>query len=139
MSTPTELPIIKRPQPGQTGAGNAGVLIEMTAAALAPTPADKDWLEGGVFIQDKKITAAGGKAALELRGTLPTPCNMLRVVMDKPSAENRVNLRVYTVSDPKRACVDMTAPLNVRVDLGALPAGSYTFALNGEDIGKIAL
>ena len=139
MPISTELPIINRSAPGQPGATNPSILIEMTAAALAPTAADKDWLEGSVFIQDKKITATGGKAALELRGNLPTPCNMLRMVMDKPTANNLVNIRVYTVSDPRRMCVQALAPLNARIDLGALPTGAYTFVLNGEEIGKIVL
>lgn len=130
---PTDMPIITRATP------KAVTMIEWGLAALAPTEKDKTLLDGPVYIQTKKITVVNGAFALELTGTLPTPCNMLRVTMDKPTADKRVNLKVYSVSDPTRMCADVIAPLNVRVNLGALPAGTYSFSLNGEDMGKATL
>lgn len=137
-----ELPIVTRPNPQQPGGNPKDAPLELEIGAVKPNANDKSWSEGAVFITDKKLMVAEGsprQAALELRGNLPTPCNMLRVAMDAPDASKKINLRVYSVSDPNRMCAAMLSPLNARIRLGELPAGTYTFTLNGEDLGKLTL
>lgn len=70
------------------------------------------------------------------QGSLPTPCNHLRVAVSAPNAKNRIFIDVYSVIDPNQICIQMLAPLEVNIPLGSFPPGHYSVWVNGEKIGE---
>lgn len=74
---------------------------------------------------------------LHLAGNLPTPCNALRVVAYPPDAENKINVDVYSLSDPDRMCTQVLQPFDVNIPLGSFPEGKYSIWVNGEMIAEI--
>ena len=76
---------------------------------------------------------------LVLKGTLPTICHQLRVVVSEPNSENRINVDVYSVTDPNTFCVLVVAPFEVNINLNGYMAGSYSVYVNDEAAGEIIL
>jgi hypothetical protein len=76
------------------------------------------------------------QVALVLQGSLPTPCNQLRVVARPPDGQNQIQVEVYSVIDPEQLCTQVLEPFDVRVSLGSFPGGHYSVWVNGEMIGE---
>lgn len=74
---------------------------------------------------------------LHLAGNLPTPCNTLRVVAYPPDAENKINVDVYSLSDPDQICTQVLQPFDVNIPLGSFPEGKYSIWVNDEMIAEI--
>lgn len=75
------------------------------------------------------------QVALDLKGELPTPCHLLRVVVNPANAENEIRLEVYTVVNPQVICTQVVKPFQQTVELGTFPAGHYTVWVNGTLVG----
>ena len=73
---------------------------------------------------------------LSLSGSLPTPCNQLRVVNHPPNDENQIHVDVYSVIDPTQVCVQVLEPFDANIGLGSFPTGHYTVWVNGEMVGE---
>lgn len=73
---------------------------------------------------------------LTLQGSLPTPCNQLRVIAKPPDEQNRILVEVYSVIDPKKVCVQVLEPFEANIGLGSFPPGHYSVWANGEPIGE---
>jgi NADPH-dependent ferric siderophore reductase len=92
------------------------------------------------FFLDKNgtsIVKLDGQFAVDLKGSLPTPCNQPRMVVAPPDPQNRIALEAYSVIDPNRVCNQMVQPFEATITLGKLPQGHYTVWVNGEEIGEI--
>jgi hypothetical protein len=73
---------------------------------------------------------------LVLEGELPTPCNLLRVVVNPPDEQNRIYIDVYSVSDPEEICIQVLDPFEANIGLGSFQSGHYSVWVNDEMIGK---
>ena len=69
---------------------------------------------------------------LALKGSLPTPCNQLRVDVSPPDSENKIIVDVYSVVKADEICAQVVEPFEENVPLGSFPAGHYTLWVNGE-------
>jgi len=75
--------------------------------------------------------------AVDLRGSLPTPCHQARVVVRPPDSDNRIMIEAYSVVDPNRICAAMIQAFEGNIPLGSFPKGHYSIWVNGEKIGEI--
>lgn len=76
---------------------------------------------------------------LLLYGDLPTPCNELRVKVEPPDAEKRIQVEVYSVVDPDILCIQVISPFDAQVSLGSFASGKYTVYVNGEYLGEFTI
>lgn len=105
----------------------------------APQPADNQLMRGNVYLDSIQLLSMESyppQIALLLQGSLPTPCNHLRVAVSAPDAKNRIFIDVYSVIDPNQICIQVLAPLEVNIPLGSFPPGHYSVWVNGEKIGE---
>jgi hypothetical protein len=106
---------------------------------FAPQPGDENLTRGNVFIQEMDILIRESfppQIALSLSGELPTPCHQLRIQVNDPDAENRINVEVFTVVNPDLACIQVVEPFEANVNLGSFPAGHYSVWVNDELAGE---
>jgi len=107
--------------------------------AYLPEPGDVNFSRGNVFIDSSDLLIMESypvQIALVLKGSLPTPCNQLRVVASPPDEQNRIQVEVYSVIDPAQLCIQVLEPLDVNVGLGSFPTGHYSVWVNGGLAGE---
>lgn len=106
---------------------------------FSPKPGDSGMMRGAVYLDSAELLTLESfplQFTLALKGSLPTPCNLLRVEISPPDAENKVMVDIYSVIDPARMCVQVLAPFEANVPLGSFPAGRYTLWVNGEMVAE---
>ncbi len=104
-----------------------------------PQPSDSSMIRGNAFLDAKELLTLESfplQFLLRLTGSLPTPCNQLRVAVSLPDAENKVLVDVYSVSKPDEICMQVIEPFDVNIPLGSFPAGKYTLWVNGEKVAE---
>jgi hypothetical protein len=74
---------------------------------------------------------------LQVKGSLPTPCDHLRTTANPPSADSEIYVQVYAVVDPYEVCSQVLQPFEVSVPLGSYVRGSYAVIVNGKNVGQI--
>jgi hypothetical protein len=67
---------------------------------------------------------------------LLTPCNQLRVADNPPDEQNRIDVDVYSVSDPTQMCIQVLEPFEANIGLGSFPSGHYSVWVNGDMVGE---
>lgn len=100
-----------------------------------PSPADGALLRDQVFLEVTGLATLESypvQFLLQLKGSLPTPCHQLRIAVSPPDAESKVNVEVYSVTDPDKMCIQVLAPFEVGFPLGSFPPGTYSLWVNGE-------
>lgn len=105
----------------------------------APQQSDESLTRGDVFLDFKEVITQESSPlqfTLHLTGSLPTPCNQLRVAVNPPDTENKVLVEVYSVSNPDRICTQVIAPFDVNIPLGSFPTGKYTLWVNLEMVAE---
>ena len=105
----------------------------------APKPADSNLTRGEVFIQEMGVLVRESyppQISLSLSGALPTPCNQLRVQVNEPDDEQKINVEAYSVLDPDMICTQVLEPFQANIDLGTFPSGHYSVWVNGELAGE---
>ena len=112
----------------------------------APKPINSEYLpqrqdgnlaQGIVYIERSELLIMESypiQVALVLQGSLPTPCNQLRVIAKPPDEQSRIMVDVYSVIDPAQACVQALEPFEANIGLGSFQAGHYSVWVNGEMI-----
>ncbi len=104
-----------------------------------PEREDSNLAQGNVFIDHAELLIRESypvQIALALQGSLPTPCNQLRVIAKPPDEQNRIHVEVYSVVDPTLICVQVLEPFEANIGLGSFPTGHYSVWVNGEMIGE---
>ncbi|NCP87753.1 MAG: hypothetical protein CO094_06930 [Anaerolineae bacterium CG_4_9_14_3_um_filter_57_17] len=105
-----------------------------------PLLSDKDLMVGQVYLQQMEVLTLETyppQFILSLTGSLPTPCHALRVRIETPDAQNRIQITVYSVTNPKMMCVQMLKEFRANVALGSFPSGTYSVWVNGQSVGQI--
>jgi hypothetical protein len=121
-------------QPGENMSAN-----EPALSPFAPKPDDKDLTRGNVYLNEASLVireSSPPRVSLMIKGDLPTPCNQLRAAIGAPNAENKIEVDLYSVSNPNKACAQVLKPFEESIDLGNLPTGHYTVWVNGEVAGE---
>lgn len=105
----------------------------------APQPGDTALTRGVVYLDSEEISVMESypvQIMLTLKGSLPTPCNQLRVLANPPDEQNRIQIDVYSVIDPDQICAQVLEPFDVNINLGSYPSGHYSVWVNGESVGE---
>lgn len=106
---------------------------------IFPQPGDAQLTRGEAFVNESGLLIRESfppQVALSVSGDLPTPCHQLRVAIEAPDPENRINITVYSVVDSEMACIQVLEPFEEMVDLGSFPSGHYSVWANGEPAGE---
>lgn len=105
----------------------------------APKPEDADLIQGEVFLDKMDLLIRESyppQISLNLSGNLPTPCHQLRVQINEPDDNNKINVDAYSVADPDQICVQVLEPFEASIDMGTYPGGHYSVWVNGEPAGE---
>ena len=105
----------------------------------APKPVDSKLARGEVFIQEQGLLIRESyppQISLSLSGDLSTPCHQLRMQVDEPDENNKINVEAYSVVDPEMICIQVLEPFQASIDLGSFPSGHYSVWVNGELAGE---
>ena len=104
-----------------------------------PQRDDGNLTRGNVYVDRSELLIMESypvQIALVLQGSLPTPCNELRVIAKPPDEQNRIQVDVYSVVDPEQICAQVLEPFETNIMLGSFPSGHYSIWVNGELIGE---
>ena len=105
----------------------------------APQPTDSKLTRGEISIEEMGVLVRESyppQISLSLSGALPTPCHQLRVHVNDPAEENKINVEAYSVVDPELICTQVLEPFQASVELGTFPSGHYSVWVNGELAGE---
>jgi hypothetical protein len=105
----------------------------------APQAGDRALSRGNMYLDSANVLVMESfpvQISVNLKGSLPTPCNHLRAVIAEPDADKNIKINLYTVTDPNTMCTDVLQPFDVNLMLGSFPAGHYTVWVNGEKVGE---
>jgi hypothetical protein len=109
------------------------------ANPYAPQSADSDLTPGEVFLREQQVVARESdppQISLSLSGELSTPCHQLRVWINEPDEDSKINVEVYSVVDPSMVCIQVPKSFDASIGLGAFPRGRYSVWVNGEKAGE---
>lgn len=112
-----------------------------TALTYAPLGTDKFLERGKAFLENSESTIRrsptdASKTILHLHGSLPTPCNQLRVNTTVQADQKRIDIEVYSVVDPNQVCATMIQDFEADAPLPGIAPGKYSVYLNGELLGE---
>jgi hypothetical protein len=136
---PVEMPVRQNgfpyPASGQEPLGN------YTDSAYLPQTADANLTTGNAYpdLQSSELLVLESlpvQINLVLRGELPTPCHQLRIMLNPPDAQNRIEVQVYSVVDPDQMCIQVLEPFEATVSLSSFSNGTYFVFVNGEYLGE---
>ena len=106
------------PQPGDANLKRGQVFMDLSARKLETTAA-----------QPNEVSA-------NLNGSLPSPCHQVRIILTPANAQNKINLEVYSLVDPKMNCITIIRPFEVSYPLGSFSSGHYSVFVNGQLPGE---
>ena len=114
---------------------------EIPPSSYEPQPGDEKLSPGEVFLElDKSSLLIMESYPIQvnaiLNGNLPDPCHQLRVVVATADAENRINLKVYSLVDPAQTCLAVLQPFTATIPLGSYADGKYSVYVNDELLGE---
>jgi hypothetical protein len=108
-----------------------------------PAQDDARMQRGNFFFEAATLRPRGsepGTADLFVEGTLPTPCNQVRVNVNAPDANNRIVVELYSVSDPDMMCIQVIEPFAGQVaTLGGYPTGTYPVVIGDQTVGELVV
>ncbi len=110
-------------------------------ATFAPTGIGGNLKKGSVVIESQAVAydAAKNQALLNMSGSLPTPCHKLQSDVAQPTAENRIDVSVYSLVNPNTICTQVIKPFEASVPLGTLTTGKYTVYVNNAKVGEVII
>jgi hypothetical protein len=111
-------------------------------AAWVPQPGDANLQRAEAQVQTQQVLTKESyppQFSLVVEGTVPTPCHQARIEVPEPSADNRIDVSVYSVVDPNAICAQVLEPFTASVPLENLEPGKYTILVNGDQAGEIVV
>lgn len=135
---PTE-PALNPPEPALNPTEPVTNETPVISNSYQPRQSDTHLIQGNVFLDSSEILTLESyplQFTLHLKGSLPTPCHKLRVVVQPPDAQNQILIEVYSVVDPDKICIQVLEPFEISVPLGSYSTGKYTIYVNGEVIAE---
>ena len=138
----TQPPAAPTPDPNQpvsSTPGSSDPVPAQPANPYAPQPGDEKLPRGEVFIDSMDLLVMESyppQFRLALAGNLPTPCHQLRIQLNDPDAAGKIEVEVYSLTDPDRMCTQVLQPFDAALPL-QYPAGKYTLWVNGQQVGTM--
>ena len=118
--------------------GTPGPVVPINS--YSPGKGDESMQRGAVYIDSTDILTLESfplQFQLNVKGSLPTPCHQLRVVIDQPNQQKEIRISIYSLVDPNTVCTQVLKPFEVNIPLGSFPSGKYTVFVNDENVGEI--
>lgn len=132
-------PVVATPNPSDPGPDDPPATPPVASpdrtTRYAPQPGDDLLDRGTVFVEESGILILESyppQFMLHLTGSLPTPCHELRAVVSEPDQDSRINVELYSVTDPSAICAQVLVPFEANLPLGSYTEGSYPVTINGE-------
>jgi hypothetical protein len=91
---------------------------------------------GKAWADDVSIQKSADNPAvpeLVINGSLPTPCNKLRIVASASDSDGRILVDLYSVRQPDVICAQMIESFSATLPLKTMKAGDYSVFINGDD------
>jgi hypothetical protein len=110
------------------------------APSYLPQAGDDSLKRDNAMLESKQILVLESyppQYRLLLNGFLPTTCHQLRVKINPPGLNNRIDVEVYSVVKADIICSMALASFEVSVNLDGFSTGKYTVQVNGETLGEI--
>jgi hypothetical protein len=106
-----------------------------------PQPGDNKLKRGQVFLDagNSRVVVMESlpvQVSLIINGSLSDPCHQLRVVVTPANTDNAINLDVYSVFDPKLACITVIKDFSATIPMESYTGGHYTIYVNGQLVGE---
>jgi hypothetical protein len=106
-----------------------------------PQPGDEKLKRDQVFLdlansQVVRKESQPAQVSLMLTGSLSDPCHQLRVVVTPADGRKEINLEVYSLFEPGKACITVIKPFSVTIPLGNYSGGHFTVNVNGQLVGE---
>lgn len=104
-----------------------------------PKPEDATLIRDEAYIDSSDLLILESyplQFMLNIKGSLPTPCNQLRIAITAPDAENKIYVDVYSVISPDQVCVQVLSPFEVNFSLGSFATGHYALFVNGIQVAE---
>jgi hypothetical protein len=136
---PVEIPP-SSPKPGDSNVTPPTPGMQEPINSYAPGKGDESLQRGEVFIDSTDILTLESfplQFQLNVKGSLPTPCHQLRVVIDQPNERNEIHVSIYSLVDPNTVCTQVLEPFEANIPLGSFPSGKYSVFVNDEKVGEI--
>ena len=133
---------IENPYPEPLAPDDSRIVAGPLENEFAPAPEDEKLQRGNVFIDATEVLLLESypvRVKLQLTGNLPTPCHQLRVIISEPDEQNRIQVEVYSVTDPDVMCIQVLEPFDVQVSIGDFTEGEFSFWVNEELVGEFSL
>ena len=143
-----EQPVVATPISTEFPAADPTSVMVEPPEQRAPLPINSEYLpqrddgkliQGNVFIDSSELLIMESypiQVALVLKGSLPTPCNQLRVIAKPPDEQNYIQVEVYSITDPEMVCIQVEEPFEAHIGLGSFEPGNYSVLINGESVGE---
>jgi inhibitor of cysteine peptidase len=132
---PTSTPLIPK-------SGGSFSNQEPTQSPLDELQGEDEMIRGEVFVDSQEILLMESfpvQVALQVSGSLPTPCHMLRAEVSEPDSQNNIHVELWSLSEPDVVCVQVVQAFETSIPLGSYPEGDYTVHVNGEKAGEFSI
>ena len=109
------------------------------ANPFAPQPGDEKLQRGSIYLDSTHLLVMESyppQYRLALAGSLPTPCHQLRIQLHEPDTAGKIEVDVYSLTDPDRMCMQVLQPFDAAIPL-QYPAGKYSLWVNGQQAGTL--
>ena len=129
-----------------------GALAGLTACAGAsttpeprpddPGPIEPGWERGPVYVDSAEVLRKEShpvQATLLVLGSLPTPCHRIAWDVAGPTKEGRIEVSLYSLTNPELACIQVLESFEQSIPLGSFTEGEFEIVLNGDVIGDIQI
>jgi hypothetical protein len=127
------------PEPEQPELIEPGLIADHE---YAPQSGDDKMTRGNVLVEESGIQLLESypvQVKLQLVGNLPTPCHELRAVVLLSKDGERIDVELYSLSDPDQLCTQVLEPFSASIPLGNYTEGSYTVWVNEKIVGEFEL
>ncbi|MFO7944416.1 MAG: hypothetical protein R6U51_09000 [Anaerolineales bacterium] len=106
---------------------------------FAPQAGDQDLERGDVQLEKIDLLIMESwpvQISLQVEGNLPTPCHQLRAKISEKGDDQRVDIEIYSLTDPEQMCAQVLEPFEVNIPLGSFKDEGISFWVNGEKVGE---
>ncbi|MDH5605698.1 MAG: hypothetical protein OEY93_02310 [Anaerolineae bacterium] len=105
------------------------------------TPDPRNFVRGGATVLSADLLILESypvQIMAAIKAELPTPCHLLRAVVQPPNSENEIHIEVFSESPEGAICIQVIAEIeeNVSIPLQDTPDGTYSVWINGERVGE---
>ena len=106
-----------------------------------PIPGDESLTRGAFFIDAVAVVSeTPGTAQVVVNGSLPTPCNQPRALVNPPDNDNRIVIEVYSLIDPGQVCTQVIKLFDGPVaTLTGYAPGTYQVVVNDQPAGEFVV